>query len=81
MQCNSAAVLLRGVFSGILQGMLNATSDVVATTAVLMSLWKHECFRVIADRFTTQADKDWFEKTIQQVKIIVLFLFLFTYRT
>ena len=32
-----------------------------------MSLWKHECYRVIADRFTTQTDKDWFEKSIRQV--------------
>ena len=61
------------MFCLVLQGMLNATSDVVSTTAVLMSLWKHECFRVVADRFTTQADKDWFEKTVQQVKIVVVF--------
>jgi len=31
-----------------------------------MSLWKHECTRVFADRFTTQEDNDWFEMAIKQ---------------
>lgn len=48
------------------QGMLNTVGDTVHSTAVLMSLWKHECYRVIADRFTTAEDKAWFEKAIQQ---------------
>ena len=48
--------------------MLSATSEVVNNTKCVMSLWKHECTRTIADRFTTQADKDWFDKTIKQVK-------------
>ena len=46
--------------------MLNTVADTVKTTAIMMSLWKHECYRVIADRFTTQEDKEWFEKTIKQ---------------
>ena len=46
--------------------MLNSVSDTVKTTGVMMSLWKHECFRVIADRFTTPEDKDWFEKSLVQ---------------
>ncbi len=51
------------------QGVLTCTAEVLTSAAVLMSLWKHECYRVIADRFTTQADKDWFEKTLAQVTL------------
>jgi dynein heavy chain len=54
--------------SRIWQGMLIVTSQVAASnTATVMSLWKHECFRVIADRFVNQDDKDWFEKSVKQV--------------
>ena len=51
----------------MLQGMLTATNEIVKSVGLLMSLWKHECYRVIADRFTELTDKDWFEKTIKQV--------------
>ena len=51
----------------IFQGMLVATNEIVTNVGLLMSLWKHECYRVIADRFTEMTDKDWFEKTIKQV--------------
>lgn len=50
--------------------MLNTTDEVVTSIKVMMSLWKHESFRVIADRFTENVDKDWFEKTIKQVLCI-----------
>ena len=50
-----------------MQGMLNAVVEVISHSKPLMSLWKHECTRVFADRFTTQEDKDWFERTIKQV--------------
>ncbi len=54
--------------SRIWQGMLTVTNVVAAkSTSVVMSLWKHECYRVIADRFVNQEDKDWFEKCIKQV--------------
>ncbi|CAF0865917.1 unnamed protein product [Didymodactylos carnosus] len=54
--------------SRIWQGMLNVTSDVAGQKPdVIMSLWKHECYRVIADRFVSQEDKDWFEKTLKIV--------------
>ncbi len=36
--------------SRIWQGMINTISSVVVNEKVLMSLWKHECTRVIADR-------------------------------
>lgn len=49
--------------SRIWEGILNISPAVASkSTAIVMSLWKHECYRVIADRFVTQEDKDWFEK-------------------
>ena len=47
--------------------MLTVTSEVATTSKLFVNLWKHECNRVIADRFTHQQDKDWFEKTLKQV--------------
>ena len=47
--------------------MLTVTSEVMTDKKVLLNLWKHECSRVIADRFTNQPDKDWFEKALNNV--------------
>ena len=33
----------------------------------MLSLWKHECTRVIADRFISQADKSWFDECMLKV--------------
>lgn len=34
---------------------------------MMLALWKHECTRVIADRFVSQSDKQWFEETLKKV--------------
>nr|XP_018671052.1 dynein heavy chain 5, axonemal isoform X3 [Ciona intestinalis] len=55
--------------SRIWQGMLNSISEVVDSKFKLLQLWKHECTRVIADRFTNQTDRDWFDKTLKSVGV------------
>jgi len=53
--------------SRIWEGMLHVTSEILQSDDILLSLWKHECIRVIADRFTNFEDKDWFDSTIARV--------------
>ncbi|XP_022805941.1 dynein heavy chain 5, axonemal-like [Stylophora pistillata] len=53
--------------SRIWQGILYCVSEVISTQEALMALWKHECIRVVSDRFTNPSDKDWFEKTMKRV--------------
>ncbi|XP_057352291.1 dynein axonemal heavy chain 5 isoform X2 [Manis pentadactyla] len=50
--------------SRIWQGMLNTTSEVTREPNELLRLWKHECKRVIADRFTVSDDVTWFDKAL-----------------
>lgn len=47
--------------------MLVVDSDVVTDNKTLLNLWKHECTRVISDRFISSTDKEWFEKAIKNV--------------
>lgn len=70
--------------SRIWQGMLTVTSLVASkSTSIIMSLWKHECYRVIADRFVSPEDKDWFEKSIKQVNLtfpkLTMYIFILAY--
>jgi dynein heavy chain len=51
--------------SRICQGMLQATSDVVKSEFNLMALWKHECDRVLQDKFTDDKDRLWFQNAMR----------------
>ena len=53
--------------SRIWEGMLNVNEGIIKNTAEALALWKSECTRVIADRFTTEKDKEWFEKSLALV--------------
>ncbi|XP_078399004.1 dynein axonemal heavy chain 8-like [Cetorhinus maximus] len=50
--------------SRIWQGMLTIKAEECSNLETLLALFKHECTRVIADRFVSQEDKDWFENAI-----------------
>lgn len=68
--------------SRIWQGILVCGTEICATEEILLGLWKHECYRVIADRFTNQPDKDWFEQAmtkVRNVKELLILLFIFKF--
>ncbi|KAE8597580.1 hypothetical protein XENTR_v10016521 [Xenopus tropicalis] len=55
--------------SRIWQGILIIMSEVCQSTDILVALFKHECSRVISDRFIDQKDKDWFENTVHKIAV------------
>nr|KAF6461745.1 dynein axonemal heavy chain 8 [Molossus molossus] len=46
--------------SRIWQGMLTIKAEECSSISILLSLFRHECNRVIADRFVTPDDEQWF---------------------
>ena len=53
--------------SRIWEGMLKVTGESIQNQTDALALWKCECTRVIADRFTADKDKEWFERSLANV--------------
>lgn len=53
--------------SRIWEGMLLINPTECTSVESLLSLWKHECTRVLADRFTEKKDVEWFMKRTQDI--------------
>nr|XP_031825788.1 dynein heavy chain 8, axonemal [Nomia melanderi] len=51
--------------SRIWEGILRIEKNECYSATVLLKLWQHECLRVIADRFTSEADTKWFKSTMK----------------
>jgi dynein heavy chain len=51
--------------SRIWQGMLVVKAGECPDVPTLLALWRHECTRVIADRFTEHKDVKWFQSRIE----------------
>lgn len=52
--------------SRIYEGILTVKGPECTTIEDVLKLWRHECFRVIADRFTNFEDKDWFSAKMRE---------------
>lgn len=53
--------------SRIWGGILRIESEQCQTISSMLKLWRHECTRVISDRFTCFEDRDWFVDTINRL--------------
>lgn len=53
--------------SRIYEGILTVQGLECTTISDVLKLWRHECLRVISDRFTNFADKDWFSDKMQEL--------------
>ncbi|XP_043198855.1 dynein axonemal heavy chain 8-like [Amphibalanus amphitrite] len=53
--------------SRIYEGILKVEAETMRQPEDVLMVWKHECTRVIADRFTSDADKEWFQGACQTV--------------
>ncbi|CAH8651359.1 unnamed protein product [Schistosoma margrebowiei] len=53
--------------SRIWQGMIGTIPEVINSTERLMMLWRHECSRVLADRFVSADDHQWFHMTTKRL--------------
>ncbi|KAM4694178.1 LOW QUALITY PROTEIN: dynein axonemal heavy chain 8 [Discoglossus pictus] len=50
--------------SRIWQGILTIKAEECSSVSTLLALFKHECNRVIADRFVSEEDKVWFDAAL-----------------
>jgi dynein heavy chain len=55
--------------SRIWQGILNVKSAECTSKGEILSLWRHECSRTIADRFVNQTDRDWFDEALETLVV------------
>lgn len=53
--------------SRIYEGILTVKGPECTTIRTVLKLWRHECLRVIADRFTNFEDKEWFDTKMDEV--------------
>lgn len=53
--------------SRIWEGILHIKGKECSAKQDLLTLWKHECTRVIADRFTNDADREWFKNLTKHI--------------
>ncbi|GFY65841.1 dynein heavy chain 5, axonemal, partial [Trichonephila inaurata madagascariensis] len=53
--------------SRIWQGMTSTLPSIICDQDTLISLWRHECYRVIADRFIQQQDYEWFHDNMNRL--------------